>query len=178
MKRLLRGARLRDFSRNERGVAAIEFAMIAPVLILLLLGTVTLFAATREAQRNEKATFTITDLISRYSDVNDTKLATVNALFDHMVSNTASPIRVSSVLRNDKAFALQWSYAVTPYAKMTAATIPTSRLPDIAVGDTLIIVETQSPRLPMTTIGGLRPSSIDSFATARPRFVAAITKTD
>ena len=168
-------ARFRD---EETGVAAIEFAFIAPLLVTLLFGTLTLFTAWREVQRNEKATFTITDILSRYTEVNENDLVQINEIFNYAIGNKNSPIRVTSVIRQNKGFTVQWSYAIAPYTKMNDAKIPVAKLPNISLGDSLIITETQSPRIPLTSFGGLQSGTIDSFAIARPRFVAAITKTD
>jgi Flp pilus assembly protein TadG len=53
--------------RNADGIAAVEFALVAPVLILLLLGTVEFPRAYGISQGLEKAARTMADLISRGS---------------------------------------------------------------------------------------------------------------
>ncbi len=166
------------FIRNNDGVAAIEFAFVAPVIVTLLFGTLTFFTAIYENQRNERATYTITDMISRFYDVDTDDLVSINKTFDAIIIHTASPMRVTSILRGDKKFTVQWSYVSGSYAKLNDADIPISRLPEISAGDSLIITETQSPLLPLTSFGGLQKGVIESFATARPRFVSAIVKTD
>jgi Flp pilus assembly protein TadG len=57
----------RDIARDEDGIAAVEFAMVAPVLILLLMGTVEFPRAYGTSQGLEKAARTMADLISRGS---------------------------------------------------------------------------------------------------------------
>jgi len=51
--------------REERGVAAVEFALVAPMLITLVLGGYQLSQLLYANQRVEKMAFTVTDAISR-----------------------------------------------------------------------------------------------------------------
>jgi Flp pilus assembly protein TadG len=53
--------------RDEKGIAAVEFALIAPFLILLLMGTVEFPRAFGISQGLEKSARTMADLISRGS---------------------------------------------------------------------------------------------------------------
>ena len=172
----LRGPR--RLQRDTTGAAAIEFALIAPLLMLLLFGSLTLFTGWREVQRDEKAAFTVADLISRRTSVDYAFLKNANAIFDHIVLNAGSPIRVTSLTKQQDKYTVQWSYAVGSFAKMTDAEIPADRIPEIAVGDTLIVTETQSPRLPLMAFMPSTEDLVQTFVTTRPRFVAAISKSD
>lgn len=53
-----RRVRLRDLPTSTQGVAAIEFALVAPLLVLLLVGTVELGLAVRDADRAQQAAAT------------------------------------------------------------------------------------------------------------------------
>lgn len=67
--------RLLTFLRQERGVALIEFAFVAPVLILLLVGAVELTRYISIAQKLDKAAYAMADLTNQYppatKDLND-----------------------------------------------------------------------------------------------------------
>ena len=178
MRRLRNRQPMSRLWTEKGGVAAVEFALIAPLLITLLFGTLTLFTAWREVQRNEKATYTITDIVSRYYEIGTSDLVQINEIFDHAVSNKNSPVRITSVVMGGSKLTVQWSYAVKPFKMMTNTEIPISQLPVISPGDSLIITETKSPRIPLTPFGMVKLGTIDSIATARPRFVSAITKTN
>jgi Flp pilus assembly protein TadG len=53
--------------RDRRGIAALEFAIMAPVLLLLLLATVDLVVWMRTWLRMEQATSEMTQIITQYS---------------------------------------------------------------------------------------------------------------
>jgi Flp pilus assembly protein TadG len=168
------------FGRDEAGVIGIEFAFIAPVLALMLLGTATLFNLMRDNGRCEKATFTIADLLSRQPTVNDTGLANMFQLFLKMTPASADSrtMRMTSIKKAAGKFTVDWSYAVAPLVKMTTAGIPTASLPEIADGDSFIIVESHVAYRPLFSIAGLIRGTHDKTAINRPRFTAAIAKTD
>lgn len=166
---------------DRRGVAAIEFALIAPVLIVLLLGCVTLFVAFRDSQDAEKATFTIGDLMSRRTDpVDNAFLSTTQQLFLQMVSRPAerTKYRISSLARSGGKFSVAWSYAVAPRTALRTADIPTDSLPVVADGDSLILVETAVSYDPLFGGLGLVSGEHVNLAANRPRFIAAIAKSD
>lgn len=65
---MLRGRRpLRDFARDRRGVSAVEFALVAPIMIVIFMGTIELPRAYATKQRLVRATRSMADLISRGS---------------------------------------------------------------------------------------------------------------
>lgn len=170
----------RRFGRDEAGVVGIEFAFIAPVLVLLLLGSTTLFSLMRDNGRCEKATFTIADLLSRKTDVNNTDLANMNQMFLKMTPASAASrtLRMTSIKKAAGKFTVDWSYAVSPLAKMTTTSIPITKLPEIADGDSFVLVETHVSYRPLFSIAGLVSGTHDKMAINRPRFTSAIVKTD
>lgn len=65
-----------DVWRNDcRGLAATEFALVFPMLLLLLLGTIELGNGILANQKALAASQTITDLLSRTRNVSDEQLA-------------------------------------------------------------------------------------------------------
>lgn len=171
---------LRRFGRDRRAVAAIEFAILGPVLVALLLGCVALFVLFRESQDAEKATFTVADILSRKTSVDNAYLGTANALFLKMLPapGARTEFRVSSLKKASGAFTVDWSYAAAPLGKLVAAQIPLASLPLVADGDSLLLVETRVPYEPMFASVGLPSGRHVNTAAVRPRFTAAITKSD
>lgn len=78
-KRLARPlARLRWFARDTRGIAAVEFGLIAPILLVMLLGAVELTRAISIDRRFALVTSTVADLITRETEL---KAADINAIY-------------------------------------------------------------------------------------------------
>lgn len=62
---------LRCFGRAKSGVAAVEFALLAPMMIFLLFGSVDLIDALNTSKRVEIATVSLADVVSRDTEVTD-----------------------------------------------------------------------------------------------------------
>ncbi|HVY84613.1 MAG TPA: TadE/TadG family type IV pilus assembly protein [Caulobacterales bacterium] len=67
-------ARLRRFARETRGLAAVEFALIAPMMVFLLFGAVELIDALDVDQRVQNAASSLADVVSRDTEVSNTEL--------------------------------------------------------------------------------------------------------
>ena len=58
-------AAFRRFSADRRGLAALEFALIAPLMVLVLFGSVELTELLATNRRAENTTASVADVISR-----------------------------------------------------------------------------------------------------------------
>ena len=182
-------AGLRSLAADDRGSAGIEFALVVPLLLGLLLGSVTLFDLYRYAERTEATTYTIADLLSRQDLVDRETLddlhATHAALIGgdpKMVSTRMSSV-VKKVTKRDKKnqptkieLVVQWTYDSDKVGECKPAKdLPLDLVPDIAVNDSVLIVETASKKWAMTDrIDGELERSFSDYAIVRPRYRTAV----
>lgn len=84
--------RLRPFHRDQRGVSAVEFAFIAPVLVIIYMGLVELCQALMAERRSSHATSSVADLITQDQTITTTELQDVFTIADSIMApmNTAS----------------------------------------------------------------------------------------
>ena len=87
------GQALARFMRDTRGIAAVEFAYVVPVILLMLVGTVEASRAVSMDRRLALVTSMIADLVAREEKMT---AADVNAIYN-IVSQTMSPFDSSSL---------------------------------------------------------------------------------
>lgn len=139
--RLLRlRALFRRFGRNTQGVAAVEFALIFPLLVLLYFGTVEASALYTVDRRVTTVSTTMADLVSRENGciTNDTLQSYFEAATGIMQPYSTTDLKqVVSLLKiDDDGVHVQWSEAYGD----TAVERPT--------GDTTTIAtETLAPQM-------------------------------
>jgi Flp pilus assembly protein TadG len=75
LRMLRKSPRLRSAARDQRGVAAVEFALIVPIAVLLLTGGVDYSDAISIQRKITLADRTVTDLVTQYTTINTTTLA-------------------------------------------------------------------------------------------------------
>ena len=78
-------AAARRFGRCEQGVAALEFALVAPFLILLLLGGFEVSRFLRVQQKAEKIAFTIADVAAQADPVTGIDIQQVFAAVEQIM---------------------------------------------------------------------------------------------
>lgn len=83
MQRFLR--RIASLPRREEGVAYLEFALILPVLLLLALGGVELSRYIQAAQKVDKLTHTIVDLIAQAPTISVPELEQIMEASQHIM---------------------------------------------------------------------------------------------
>ena len=89
------GARFltRRFKRNDAGIAAVEFGLIAPVMLIMLIGTIEISRAISMDRRFGLATSMVGDLVSREEDMSADNL---NAIYN-IVAHVMDPYDVSKI---------------------------------------------------------------------------------
>jgi len=163
----------RFFGRDESGATIIEFALLAPVLLFVMLGSITAFDLFRTQQNVEKATFSIGDMLSRYQTLSASTLTDALEFMRNVApSSRDGGLRVSSIAKENGVFVLRWSRSLG--VNVPTAPISTSILPDIANGDTVLVTESFVPHAAMFAGFGLSDVTFSANAVHRPRFVTAI----
>jgi Flp pilus assembly protein TadG len=68
-------SRLKRFGRGKKGLAAVEFAILAPMMVFLLFGSVDLLDVLNANSRAENATASLADVIARDTEVSNAEVA-------------------------------------------------------------------------------------------------------
>jgi len=160
--------------KDDRGVSGIEFALLLPLLLALLLGTVTIFDLFRTAQSAEKSTFSVGDMISRHTSADTSLLNEMVTFVEKTVSLSGKArMRVSSISKKSGKLILDWSKVVGNTA-ITLDTLTYDLVPDIAEGDSVILTETYMPYRAFVAGFGFDRFTFNNKAVHRPRFVGKI----
>jgi Flp pilus assembly protein TadG len=120
----------RRFIASTRGVAAIEFAMIMPVLMVIFLGSYDGGRAIAIYMKVRSATYTLDAITNQYTTIQSSDMqAIVGATSVVLAPYSSTPVVVviSQIKINTGGKAtVSWSYALngTPLAQGSTATIP------------------------------------------------------
>jgi Flp pilus assembly protein TadG len=133
--------RLRRLFGDARGLAALEFAIIAPMMVLVLFGTVELTQALATNRRAENVAASIADIVARDTIIDDAEMDdlwfAINALM-FPDTPTNMKMRVTSVTFDASGAATaHWSEGHNgwaPFAAGASVPIPTGmRIPDTSL---------------------------------------------
>lgn len=136
------------FLRDTRGVAAIEFAIVMPLLVLMLLGTVELARAIDADRRFGNATAVTADLVAREQTLTDADLDGMMNSITHLMSpydGTALSLGITAVrkpINPDEQPKVEWSYKHGNQTVLEkGATYPSLPADLVSPGGRVIIVE-------------------------------------
>ena len=154
---------------DRRGVAAVEFAFIGPLMVLLFFGLAQLSQAIIASRHANHAASTLGDLVSQCSNINDTDFSNIFATGADLMTPLPSSASIlgqsvtSLIVTDNKGTTqVQWTHPdksglTTVY---TVGQPPPTPLPSNIVtsqGDSVILAETvYQYTFPLTT-GGLIP---------------------
>ncbi|PTW62703.1 Flp pilus assembly protein TadG [Breoghania corrubedonensis] len=167
------------FARCQSGIAAVEFALVLPVLILLLLGSSELTRALTYDRKVTQVAFTVGDLVAQSDSVSATDMTDIFEASDAVMQPyeaTGLGMIVSSVsFDEDSKAKVEWSCASGSTAWTTGGAPPIEIPASLQLANTSLIVSVSSyPYKPIFT--AIIPSSIDMGETfyLRPRLVDTI----
>ena len=150
---------LSRFSKNESGVAAVEFALLAPLMLTLMLGALEVTQSIWADGKVEQATSTIGDLVSRTPLMSDNELRELGEAgplvlrpnpqndLKFTVTSIIACLKDPGDTTSDLEYFVLWSknwqggsVSSSPYQNDSKFTKQPESL-DIADGDTLIVTE-------------------------------------
>ena len=168
------------FWRREDGNLAIEAMIIFPILFWAFLAMIVFFDAYRQHGLNQKAAYTIGDLVSRQSDAIDSDfLEGSRELFDTLIrSSNETSLRVTSVWYDaaSDTYMRDWSESDGTEPPATEEEVAGWRdlLPVLPNFESITVVETVS-RYEAPFNVGIVSHEIRNFIFTRPRYAPNIT---
>ena len=138
------------FSRlrgDARGVAFLEFALIAPVLIVFYFGTVEFCLALLAERRAEHTAAAVGDLAAQDSSLTTTEMQDIFRISRTIMApyaTTSLQIRVSHVSKNSSGTAtVDWGCVTSNWSKRTTNDTAGLPLAVISNGQSMIVAETR-----------------------------------
>ena len=174
---------LRDFGRDEKGTIMAETVIILPLLLWAYLALFVYWDAYRAVNTSQKAAYMISDMLSREKKVLPANFPTgMRNVMRYLIdSDREVKIRVTSIFWSvaDNRFAVAWSRSpdnAMPQLTTTTLQDVKSRIPKMADGDTVVLVETEVSYEPLFNVG-LQESTLRQFIVTRPRILPRICLT-
>jgi hypothetical protein len=173
--------------RSEKG-SALEAVIILPALATIYAGSFVFFDAARTNTLAMKATYTVSDILSREDEVDEPFLDGLNTMMTFLVPSNATPkTRVTLITYNDDApqankYRVGWSYASqgSNLGKLTQADLDTDSawIPIMGDDETVVVTESYVLYQPLFNVGWEGPTVFKNIMVTRPRFASTLTKID
>ena len=172
----------RGLIEDRRGTVMVEFAVILPILIFVMLAGVDLVRYAMLQQKLSRATVTMADLVSQYQTMSTTQLDQLFLAMEHVIApfpmDTSGVVIVSSISRVDVGdpVLVDWqrSGAGTASASSNFGTSGnTATLPSgftVAAGESVIVAEMFYDFEPLLFEAVLPARRVEHQAMFRPRF--------
>lgn len=172
-------ASLRRFRTDRRGVAAVEFALIAPMMLAILFVSFELMDASTAVGRSETTAASLADIVSRDVIVTDEEIDDLFVAADALIF-PSPPARVtlrvtSAAVDSDGRATVVWSDArgVSPFADGASLNLPAS----LAAPDTgVVMVETTFAYRPPLGLFSAEPFEIRKVEYRRPRILDPVQR--
>ncbi len=166
--------RIKQFVTDTRGVGAVEFALIAPLLLSLYITSFEITIGLSVSKRVTRSASTIADLVTRETSVDKTLLATMKdvtaSLFAPYTPNTLS-IKVTGVTLDATGTpTVAWSWDQNngrPYVVGSAVQVPA----DMHTANSFLVrAEVSVHHELLMFMPGLLPNSVQDLTIAREYF--------
>lgn len=177
--------RSKFFWRDCGGLAAVEFALVFPFLILVLINVVSFYDGFRGDKIMSKVNGVIVDLVTRDKgsiddDDFDELVAIGKALTGKYSVNSDFTVVVASIrnvfdVDENDDLELAWSRSNVDEAVLDQADLDELDLPDIGEGETVIYAMVSAEYTPMLINELIGTFTLSDHQVRRPRFVAEVT---
>lgn len=130
------------FRRDHRGVSAVEFALLAPVLITFYFGLAEITQAMMAERRANHAIAAVGDLVTQTNSIDDDELDDIYEIADAILKpypSTGFKLRVTHVSQNASgAKTIDWS---SPHGLAALTSVPTMPAGLIGNSQSVVIAE-------------------------------------
>lgn len=173
--------RLRRFARKTGGLAALEFAILLPMMIFLLFGAVEIIDVLAVNRRVENTTASLADVVSRDTEVTDDEVTGLWAALGLLMTPddpAGLDVRITSITIEDANTArVVWSEGLGMSARVANSTVT---LPDGIMRPGTSVIMAEAEYVHEWPLGLLMPGAITLEHTAyrRSRLIDPIPRED
>ncbi len=171
------------YLQDIRGIAAMEFAMILPLLSLLIFGGYATFQALNVDRALDRTSYITADLTSRLAKLDDNTVNNLlevaksllgKAAIDNNYSITLSSI--SNIFDTNENYDLNidWSFSNIPSKKLKIDDIGNYDIPFIPENESIILVNVEMEYSAMMFQNYIGVIALEQTATRKPRFVSQV----
>ncbi len=168
--------RLKTFSADTSGNVSVEFVLAMPIIFWAFMAIYVYFDGYRQSTVNLKAAYTISDLISRETEIiDDEYVDSMQAMLQILTrASSAIDMRISVVRwdAGDDRYYVEWSVKRGYDVVLTNASISSieDKLPLLPDNEIVILVETTNTFVPLFNVG-MDHKSLVNFVFTKPRWV-------
>lgn len=138
--------RLSSFAAANKGNAALEFAIIAPMMVMLLFGSVDLLDVLNANKRVQNVASSLADVVARDTEVSDAEITGLWSAVDVLMypsNGDAVNIRISSIRIESASIArVVWSEGHGMDARQPGTTVDNLPAAMMNPGTSMILAET------------------------------------
>lgn len=173
--------------RDNRGAAAVEFALVVPFLTIILINVVSFFDGFRGNLAVSRATVVLVDLVTRnQGGVDDDDFTELVSIAQGLVGSyskdsnftvTISSIRNTFDTGGDTDPTLVWSRSNDDTKALSQSDLDDLDLPSIPEGDSVILTQIEANYTPFLVNEILGEFLLSAYLTRRPRFVSEVACT-
>ena len=177
---------MRRFGRDEKGSLFVDAIIVMPMFVWGYAGMFVYWDAYRAINTVQKASYSVSDLVSRNQNTNgidDAYITGMRTAFNRMLGGgDAGQIRLTSYtwsgVRNqyEVIFSRSPGNALPVLDNASLANL-SEYLPIMADGDSAILLETQLMYVPPVAYA-LEPNLLEQFVVTRPRFLPKLCHVD
>jgi len=177
--------KLTDCLRRDEGSVTTEAVIILPLLAAFYCATFVWFDAYRQKTLIMKASYAVSDVLSRQEEVDETYLDQMRNVLDYMIPSNAPPRMRVSLIRSvadadgNIEHEVEWSYGPNGMTDLTQADLDadSSWIPLMGPNDNVVVTETAVLYQPIFRVG-IQEKIYRNTIVTRPRFHPTLTKTD
>lgn len=173
---------IRHFLKDETGAMTVEFVIWVPLLTAWFVISATAYSAFSARHAASTAAFALADVASRQITMDDALIDDLYTLQANLLPNTSEnkTLRVSSIRWDATAerHSVLWSEPRGSLPPLNNGTIPVDRIPAMADGDTVLLIETAVPYVFISDWIGSETAVWRHVLPVRPRYVGTVIKTD
>jgi Flp pilus assembly protein TadG len=177
--RLMDAPLLKKLKRDDKGVAAVEFAMLVPAMLALYFGGVELSQVIAADRKTTLIARTLSDLVSQGTVISDQEMtnimnATIAVATPYPVSNLR--VIVSSInVDNNRRATVAWSESCRTSRRPNGQVVTLPNGLDTP-NQSLILAEVQYQYTPTVGYVVTGPITVSDRIYMRPRLVQAVTR--